>query len=477
MRRTRTTTLAALAAAIAALALPSVASAAFPGTDGTVVWAGFNRGGNNNFDIYTRSTKGVITNLTKSTYSDINPAVSPDGKKIAFASNRDAEHDGEIFVMGIDGSNPVQLTHNTVLDQEPTWSPDGKQIAFESMRDGVSEIYAMNADGSGQTRLTTSTGSWLPAWSPDGTTIAFTSARAGNPPGVYLMTPTGANQHFLGGTVVSNSFPSWSPDGSKIAAGFSGEVYTIPSAGGSWSQLTNTAGVNTSGAWSPSGTQMAFQSSQTGNNEIFSLLLASPTTQTNLVNDPAGSGQGDDRAPDWAPGNALVSVTVGDAGCAPATAKVAAGSRVQWNFTSATAHTAADDSGLGLFDAGSRTAPYTAWATMTAAGQYPYHCGPSGTLPATISVPAKVAPATGTAATAFKLTVASANAPAGYVYDVQVKRPGASAFADLKAGLTKKTLSFTPDAGAGTYSFQSRLRKVAGGAASLYSLPVTITVS
>ena len=63
----------------------------------------------------------------------------------------------------------------------PTWSPDGSKIAFHSTRDGNNEIYVMNADGSGQTRLTNNPAAGLlPAWSPDGIKIAFTSIRGGN---------------------------------------------------------------------------------------------------------------------------------------------------------------------------------------------------------------------------------------------------------------------------------------------------------
>ncbi len=63
----------------------------------------------------------------------------------------------------------------------PAWSPDGQKIAFASVRDGNQEIYVMNADGSGQQRLTRNTaGDYAPAWSPDGRKIAFVSQRDGH---------------------------------------------------------------------------------------------------------------------------------------------------------------------------------------------------------------------------------------------------------------------------------------------------------
>ncbi len=84
--------------------------------------------------------------------NDSDAAWSPDGRRIAFVSDRDGL--GEIYVMNADGSGQTNLTNNPADDLDPAWSPDGKRITFASERDGDYEIYVMNADGSGQTRLT-----------------------------------------------------------------------------------------------------------------------------------------------------------------------------------------------------------------------------------------------------------------------------------------------------------------------------------
>ena len=119
------------------------------------------------------------------------PAWSPDGRKIAFTSDRDGN--SEIYVVNADGSGVERLTYSPVeafplagggslgaVAALPAWSPDGQKIAFASNRDGdVGGIYAMNADGSGVERLTYS-GDLSPAWSPDGRKIAFASQRDGN---------------------------------------------------------------------------------------------------------------------------------------------------------------------------------------------------------------------------------------------------------------------------------------------------------
>ena len=100
-------------------------------------------------------------------------------ERIAFWSNRDGNVD--VYVINTDGSGETRLTNNAAIDTQPDWSPDGTKIAFTSNRDGNSEVYVMNADGSGQTRLTNNLGfAGTPAWSPDGSRIAFTSDRDGN---------------------------------------------------------------------------------------------------------------------------------------------------------------------------------------------------------------------------------------------------------------------------------------------------------
>jgi Tol biopolymer transport system component len=91
------------------------------------------------------------TNLTNNPANDFNPAWSPDGTKIAFASEPN-RRDTEIFVMNADGSGQTNLTNNPAQDGSPDWSPDGTKIAFTSnRRSGVTyDIVVMNADGSGR---------------------------------------------------------------------------------------------------------------------------------------------------------------------------------------------------------------------------------------------------------------------------------------------------------------------------------------
>ncbi|MFZ0139720.1 MAG: hypothetical protein WAL70_01435 [Aeromicrobium sp.] len=288
-------------AGVTAMSATTAAEAVPPGVNGKIA---FTRAIVGNFDIWSMSSDGTSrANLTNNPALNSQPSWSPNGAKIAFASDRDGGDD-DIYVMNADGSGQTALTSNADTDFMPSWSPDGAKIAFASDRDSSGsnfDIYVMNADGTGPTRLTTDPGGDArPEWSPDGSKIAFESERDEGLD-IYVMNANGSGQIPLTEDHVENGYPSWSPDGSKIAfesqRDDTREIYVMNADGTGESRITNNSASDSDPAWSPDGSKIAFESQRDDNGEIY-VMNADGTGQTRITND-AGSQDGD---PSWGPG-------------------------------------------------------------------------------------------------------------------------------------------------------------------------------
>lgn len=119
--------------------------------DGTVIVTGMEDGvGGRSLVLINADGTGSATTLT-SGFTDLSPAWSPDGTRIAFARSGAAQ---EIFLMNADGTNVTQLTTTGATNEDPNWSSDGSQIVLSSNRTGGRFIHVMNADGTGLTVLT-----------------------------------------------------------------------------------------------------------------------------------------------------------------------------------------------------------------------------------------------------------------------------------------------------------------------------------
>jgi Tol biopolymer transport system component len=212
---------------------------------------------------------------------DSSPVWSPDGTKIVFISNRNYLF--SLYVMNADGSNARLVTDKVLEPAEPAWSPDGGKIAFSAgirgtigMTKPSADIYAVNVDGSGLTKLTQDSGlNSSPAWSPDGKQIAFTSNREAEGQSRIWLNADGGNQRILPNSQNDAGFyggqPAWSPDGTKIlftayqpCANQGAVSIFVTNADGGNSQLVtkNTNGESNGCAWyswprwSPDGTKI-----------------------------------------------------------------------------------------------------------------------------------------------------------------------------------------------------------------------------
>jgi Tol biopolymer transport system component len=173
------------------------------------------------WDLYVADVQTLESRrLTDHPALDYNAFFSPDGRRIAFVSERDGNL--ELYTIRADGSDLRRLTDDFALDDHPVFSPDGQRLAFVSTREPAATpgqawnaIYVMNADGSGVKRLSPAgTANYSPAWSPQGNLIAFVSGSA-QPGGtdLFVMRPEGSGRRLV---VKNGGWPSFAGDGQSL---------------------------------------------------------------------------------------------------------------------------------------------------------------------------------------------------------------------------------------------------------------------
>jgi Tol biopolymer transport system component len=271
---------AACVAVAATLLMAGGAFAAFPGSNGQIAAVHLSGAPGSSQDIFAFGPGGgQRVQLTDTADDDAFPSYSADGERIVFSRGpAGSEGNGEIWVMNADGSGQTRLTSGPAAanDHDPVISPDDKRIAFTREVSGQNQIWVMNADGSNQTQITFTNGAGDrgsgPVFSPDGSKIIFVQFDgAVGCHAIAAMNPDGSGQTAL--TTPSAGFdtfqPDVSPDGRRIVFDRydqSQDDLWIMNADGS-GQAALTSGSNywdLSPAFAPDGEKVAFERNAPG---------------------------------------------------------------------------------------------------------------------------------------------------------------------------------------------------------------------
>lgn len=261
-----------------------------------------------------------IIRLTTNPACDQCPAWSPDGKTIAFHSNRSGTW--HIYTIPATGGNVKQLTAWPGTQGQPDYSPDGSKIAFVFIPPGGQqwideEIGIMPAGGGSYINFTKTVGlDWQPDWSPDGKKIAYGSAREHlNPPHIIQIYtqpyPTGQAEKLFQWPLDAQ-LPKWSPSGNEIAFDaytkmntFAVDIFRISATGKNPINLTNTPDVIDNGpSWSPNGRYIAYSNGALQGNEDLYMIPRSGGAPIRLTDDPDN-----DYAPAWSPDGKKIAFT------------------------------------------------------------------------------------------------------------------------------------------------------------------------
>jgi TolB protein len=157
-----------------------------------------------------------LTRITTGSHQDITPAISPDGTKIAFSSNRDGPWD--LYILDLVTGETTRFTNTRAYDGNPTWSPDGKWLAYESYQLNNLDLFIqdINQNG-GPIPLTSQTSAdYSPNWSGGGRKIGYVSTRSGQKEIWYIDLDSSEADKAVrvpGSNGESIDHPTWSSDG------------------------------------------------------------------------------------------------------------------------------------------------------------------------------------------------------------------------------------------------------------------------
>lgn len=270
---------------------------------------------NGNYQIYSMDLAGVETQVMTNAYNDKHPYMNTSGSHMVFASDRGTNSNLDIYKMATSGGAVTRLTTNTGEDYRPCWSQDDSKIAYVSTRTGSSQIWIMNADGTGQTQLSTFGDNDFPSISPDNTVVMFTSNRSGKWE-LYYVPIDGGTEVLVDMNGLNVYQAEWRSDGAKIVF-VGGEdnyrnIYTRDTPLGSFSApyLLWNSGECGSVYYGQSDAYIVFDSNTEGQYEIYKIAATGADNNTIAESDYADAYQ-----PAWnKTGTELAYVSRGNGG-------------------------------------------------------------------------------------------------------------------------------------------------------------------
>jgi TolB protein len=268
---------------------------------------------NGRIKIYTIDlATGAITTLTRDgDWSDEEPRWSPDGRRLAFKSNRGGSYN--LYVMDADGRNVSRLTDHAGNDHDPSWLPDGNSLVFASDRDrgiGRLDLYRLTLANGSVERLTNYFDGYafMPSVSPDGNWVAFVATTFPSPDGalnqVHVL-ELATHMTWPFDATASGCWPNWSPDGQSIAhvslLQEPSSIHVINSFGEAPQPIAGEPGRwHYYPDWSPDNRLLAISTSpQHHEGEDWDLAIVDPSRGTPIQRITTGAGN--DRLPDWKP--------------------------------------------------------------------------------------------------------------------------------------------------------------------------------
>jgi TolB protein len=268
---------------------------------GTSIVFASDRTGAKNREIWMMDPDGSNQHqITHFNSLSIEPTMSPDGSKIAFASY--AKGNPAIFIFSVDPVRQLPFYNQVAsVNETPEFTPDGKQILYSSSASGWVQIYIANLDGSGLKRISSSAAIEVePKVNPKtGTEIAFVSGRSG-PQQIFRMNIDGGDVERLTNGEGEASNPAWSPDGAHLAfswtrgyAAGDWNIFVMDVASRNFIQLTHSEGRNENPSWAPDGVHLVFQSTRSGRIPQIYSMLADGTQVKQLTT------QGSNWSPVW----------------------------------------------------------------------------------------------------------------------------------------------------------------------------------